>query len=116
MPAERRIVGALNLYGRDEGTFDEGTGDLAAAFASYAAVAVANADVDVGTAGLAVGLQRAQESRDVIDQANGVLVREHHCSVAAAFTELVHRSHTLHRKLRDVAQDIVDDVQRGQPR
>lgn len=116
MPVERHVVGALNLYGRDGGTFDDRTGDLATTFASYAAVAVANAGADAGTAGLAISLQRAQDSRDVIDRAKGVLMREHHCSVAAAFAELVDRSLTLHRKLRDIAQDIVDDVQHGQPR
>jgi AmiR/NasT family two-component response regulator len=36
----------------------------------------------------------------------------HHCSPDAAFDLLVRQSRDTNRKLRDIAQDIVDDVQR----
>ena len=85
---------------------------VATAFASYAAVAVANAGVYAGTATLAANLQKALESRGVIDQAKGILMREYRCSAEAAFDELVRRSNSGNRRLREIAQDIVDDVQR----
>jgi GAF domain-containing protein len=116
LPVERRTIGALNLYGRDAGRFDETTAELATAFASYAAVAVANAGVYASTATLAGNLQKALDSRGVIDQAKGVLMAQHGWSPEAAFDQLVRLSNATNRKLRDIAQDVVDDVQRSQPR
>lgn len=112
LPVEQRTVGALNIYGTGA-AFDENSAELATAFASYAAVAVANASVYASTVTLAGNLQKALESRAVIDQAKGILMREHHCSADAAFDELVRRSNAGNRRLREIAQDIVDDVQRG---
>jgi hypothetical protein len=43
LSVERRARGSLNLYGGDEATFDASTAELATAFASYVAVAVADA-------------------------------------------------------------------------
>jgi GAF domain-containing protein len=113
LPVEQRTVGALNVYGMDGTPFDESTAELARAFASYAAVSVANAGVYASTATLAENLQKALESRAVIDQAKGILMREHHYSADAAFDELVRLSNNSNRRLRGIAQDIVDDVQRG---
>jgi GAF domain-containing protein len=115
LPVQRRTIGALNLYCTDEAPFDDTTRELATAFASYAAVALANADLYASTANLAANLQRALDSRAVIDQAKGILMRDHRISPDAAFDLLVELSNTGNRKLRDIAQDIVDDVQ-GDPR
>jgi GAF domain-containing protein len=112
LPVERRTVGALNVYGTGEGPFDETTAQLATAFASYAAVAVANAGLYATTATLAGNLQKALDSRAVIDQAKGILMGRHHCSADAAFDLLVRQSSESNRKLRDIAQDVVDEVQR----
>jgi GAF domain-containing protein len=116
LPVQRRTIGALNIYGTDEAAFDDTTRELASAFASYAAVALANADLYASTANLAANLQRALESRAVIDQAKGILMRDHRISPDAAFDLLVERSSSGNRKLRDIAQDIVDDVQRDPQR
>lgn len=112
LPVQRRTIGALNIYGTDEAAFDDTTRELATAFASYAAVALANADLYASTANLAANLQRALDSRAVIDQAKGILMRDHRISPDAAFDLLVERSTTSNRKLRQIAQDIVDDAQR----
>jgi len=113
LPVEQRTVGALNVYGSGEGPFDETTAELATAFASHAAVAVSNAGLYASTATLAGNLQKALDSRAVIDQAKGVLMGRHRCSADAAFDLLVRQSSQRNRKLRDIAQDIVDEVQRG---
>jgi GAF domain-containing protein len=112
LPVPHRTVGALNIYGDENSAFDQTTAELAAGFASYAAVAVANAGLYASTAALAGHLQKALESRAVIDQAKGVVMAENHCSAQAAFDELVRRSNLSNRRLKDVAQDIVDGVQR----
>jgi GAF domain-containing protein len=92
LPVQRRTIGALNIYGADEAAFDEATSELATAFASYAAVALANADLYASTANLAANLQRALDSRAVIDQAKGILIRDHRISPDAAFDLLVQLS------------------------
>jgi GAF domain-containing protein len=112
LPLEHRSIGALNVYGRDSTPFDETTAELATAFASYAAVAVANAGLYSSTVTLAGNLQAALASRAVIDQAKGILMGRHHCSAEDAFDRLVRQSNTSNRKLHRVAQEIVDDVQR----
>ncbi|MGY1633510.1 GAF and ANTAR domain-containing protein [Geodermatophilus sp. SYSU D01186] len=115
LPVERRIIGALNLYGGDETTFDGSTAELATAFASSAAVAVANAGVHASTGTLVRNLQKALDARAVIDQAKGVLMAQHGWSPEVAFDQLVRQSNSANRKLRDIAQDVVDAAQRGQP-
>jgi GAF domain-containing protein len=113
LPVERRTVGALNVYGTGDVPFDETTAELTTAFASYAAVAVANAGRYATTGTPAGNRQKALDSSAVIDQAKGILMGRHHCSADTAFGLLVRQSSTSSRRLRDIAQDIVDGVQRG---
>jgi GAF domain-containing protein len=113
LPVQRQTIGALNMYGTDDTPFDEATQELASAFASYAAVAVANAGVYATTATLAANLQRALDSRAVIDQAKGILMGRHGMSADAAFDLLSKESQLTNRKLRDIAQDLVNEVRRG---
>jgi GAF domain-containing protein len=113
LPVQRQTIGALNVYGADDTLFDEAKQELATAFASYAAVAVANAGVYATTATLAANLQRALESRAVIDQAKGILMSRHGLSADAAFDLLSKESQLANRKLRDIAEDLVREVQGG---
>ena len=76
---------------------------------------MANASVYASTASLAANLQRALESRAVIDQTKGVLMGRHGISADAAFEMLARESQSANRKLRDIAGDLVDDVQQGGP-
>jgi len=113
LPVQHKIIGALNIYGVGDTAFDEVTVDLATTFASYAAVAVANAGLYATTANLAANLQRALDSRAVIDQAKGILMGRHGVSADAAFDLLARQSQVTQRKLREVAIDLVEEVQRG---
>jgi GAF domain-containing protein len=113
LPVQRQTIGALNVYGADDTLFDQAKQELATAFASYAAVAVANAGVYATTGTLAANLQRALESRAVIDQAKGILMSRHGLSADAAFDLLSKESQLANRKLRDIAEDLVREVQRG---
>ncbi|MDQ6909940.1 MAG: GAF and ANTAR domain-containing protein [Actinomycetota bacterium] len=100
--------GALNLYSRQECGFDEqGTAD-AQLFASQAAVVLSNA-----AALAAAGVKHAQYeealvTRDVIGQAKGILMVRQSCDADEAFNVLRRASQRANRKLRDVAQDLVD--------
>ncbi len=113
LPAQRQIIGGLNIYGTGGGAFDEQAQELATAFASYAAVAVANAGLYASTAQLAAHLQHALASRAVIDQAKGILMGRHGLSADVAFDMLAKQSQQANRKLRDIAAELVEEVQGG---
>jgi GAF domain-containing protein len=115
MPVQHRTIGALNIYATDDGAFDETAQELAVTFASYAGVAVANAGLYATTAQLAGNLQRALESRAVIDQAKGILMGRHGVSADEAFDLLSRQSQLSNRRLRDIAAEVTADVQRGHP-
>lgn len=110
LPVPQRIIGGLNMYASTLEPIDESTVELANTFASYAAVAVANAALYSTTADLAENMQKAMQSRAVIDQAKGILMAHAHTSAAEAFDTLTKLSQEQNRKLRDVAQAIVDGI------
>jgi AmiR/NasT family two-component response regulator len=83
-------------------------------FAGPAAVAVANAQVQVlaQTQRLAAQLQAALSSRAVIDQAIGVVMSRSGATAAEAFDVLRARSQNDHVKLAEVARRLVEDAVR----
>jgi GAF domain-containing protein len=104
-------TGALNIYAVGE-PFGAETRDLAVGFASYAAVAVANAAVYAGALDEAQQLRDAMHSRAVIEQAKGIIMAQLHCDANEAFTILRDNSNRANRKLRDIAQAVVDSISR----
>ena len=54
-------------------------------------------------------LQQAMESRAVIEQAKGIVMGQRRCDAQAAFDILVRMSQDANRKLREVAQALVDE-------
>jgi GAF domain-containing protein len=112
LPVQQRVYGALNIYSRSPHAFDADAVTAAESFARYAAVAVANATLYQATAALAEQMKEAMKSRAVIDQAKGILMAAHGCDSDKAFSLLVTASQRDNRKLRDIAQVIVDGVAR----
>ena len=112
MPVPQQVVGALNLYSLG-GDFDEDTLDLARTYASYSAVALANAALYGSTTRLAQQLQEAMRSRAVIEQAKGVLVAQLHLDPEDAFAHLAKASQDSNTKLRDLAVQVVARAQHG---
>lgn len=115
LPLEHRCIGALNVYGAGGGPFDPAAVQLLTAFAGYAAVAAANADIHASTETLARNLERALDSRAVIDQAKGVLMARHGITPAAAFDLLSEQSQRSNRKLRELAEELVAGTQHPAP-
>lgn len=111
LPVQQQTTGALNIYGSGGNPFDAETREVASAFAGYAAVAVANVGAYARAQNLARNLQRALQSRAVIEQAKGILMAQRGISAEAAFELLSMYSQTSNRKLRDIARDIVAAVQ-----
>jgi GAF domain-containing protein len=93
-------LGALNLYNRLPGGFDEESEQVGLLFASHAAVAFAGAQkID--------DLDRAVASRDLIGQAKGMLMERYGIDGDGAFRVLARASQSSNRLLRDVAQELV---------
>jgi len=111
LPIQEAVTGALNIYAVVSNAFDDEAVTLAQTFAGYAAVAVANAHLYATTAALAKQMQEAMVSRAVIEQAKGILMAQVHCTADQAFELLTRRSQHTNRKLRDIAQAIVDAAQ-----
>lgn len=108
LPIQEAVVGALNVYAMSAHAFDDDTMSVLETFAAYAAVALANAQLYDQTATLARQMQEAMANRAVIEQAKGIVMAERRCSPAEAFAVIAKVSQDSNRKVRDVAQALVD--------
>jgi GAF domain-containing protein len=95
-------LGALNLYSRQRHAFDDSDQAVALALAAHVAVALMAAK-EFET------LESAIASRTVIGQAEGMLMHRYALSPHEAFAVLARESQASHRKLRDIAADIVSN-------
>ena len=115
VPVQETINAGLNLYAIEAHAFDDDRArGLAPVFASYAAVAARNMHVYLSARHLAEHLDRAMQSRAVIEQAKGILMCQRKCDATEAFNMLTAASQRSNRKLRDIAQAIVNGVTGGQ--
>ena len=110
VPLQREVLAALNIYSTESDAFDDATVELASTFAAYAGVALANMHLYTAQGQVAEQLQSAMRSRAVIEQAKGVLMGQRRCTSQEAFDVLVGLSQHTNRKLRDVAQAVVDQA------
>jgi GAF domain-containing protein len=107
-----QVVGAINVYAHGKDVFDEHAAELGELFAKPAAVAVHNAQILAHALALTAQLQTALSTRPVIDQAIGLIRGRSGRSAEDALTQLRAISQTEHRKLAEVAQQIVDEAVR----
>jgi GAF domain-containing protein len=107
-----QVVGAINVYAHDKDVFDEHAAELGELFAKPAAVAVHNAQILAQARALTAQLQTALSTRPVIDQAIGLLRGRSGRSAEDACAQLRLISQREHRKLAEVAQNIVDEAVR----
>jgi AmiR/NasT family two-component response regulator len=108
-------MGALNLYASTPEPLADRAIERAQVFANYAGVAVANAALDNHTAELADQMRAAMQSRSVIEQAKGILMERLGCDADNAFSYLSKLCQRSDRKLRDIAQWLVENPSFGQP-
>ena len=94
-------LGALNLYANEPNAFTDESEHVGLLFASHAAVAFAAAKTEGN-------LRVAVATRDLIGQAKGILMERFKITGPQAFDVLVHASQVRNRKLRDVAEELVD--------
>ncbi len=106
--AGAETLGALQLYARSPAAFD-GTGRAQGLiFAAHAGMALAVARTRAMDQGRTDHLQVALVSREIIGQAQGILMERERITADQAFDLLRRSSQHLNFKLRDVAQQLVD--------
>jgi transcriptional regulator with GAF, ATPase, and Fis domain len=105
-------IGALNLYAREPAAFSEEQEQVGMMFATQASVALANAQLYDSAYRLTQQLQEALTSRAVIDQAKGILMGQSGVGAEEAFNMLRSASQSENRKLRDLAEEMVDRARR----
>ncbi len=110
VPVRQQVPAALNLYSLRAHGFGAEARGLAGEFAAHAAIAVSNMYAFDTSRKTALQLQQAMASRAVIDQAKGIIMAERRIDADQAFQVLAQASQRANRKLRDIAQEIVDAV------
>lgn len=106
------VVGALNVYAREKHAFDDRAAEIGELYAIPAAVAVENAQVLAQTQRLAARLQKALETRAVIERAVGIILSRIGGTEAEALNRLRSLSQQQHDKLSEVAQRIIEEAVR----
>ncbi len=105
--AAEGTLGALNLYSRCRGAFDEAAHAYGAVFAAHAALALAGARIHERDLATVDGLREALVTRDVIGQAKGILMATGGVDAEAAFEQLREVSQRSNRKIRQVAEVVI---------
>lgn len=101
-------LGALQLYARLPGAFSARDRAQGLIFAAHAAMALAVAQAQEVERGKMANLEAAMVSREIIGQAQGILMERERITAEQAFELLRRASQHLNLKLRDVAQELVD--------
>lgn len=101
-------IGALNFYSRHAGHFDEEKRAVAGLFAGQCSITALYWHHVNQSSGLAA----AMAYRETIEQAKGVLIATTGCSPDDAFELLRQQSQSENRKVREIAQEIVDRQKR----
>lgn len=102
-----RPVGALNIYSNTERAFGPHDQELAALFASQASGVLAEARVDMTVDEVARRLRDALSAREVIAQAQGVIMARQGISADAAYAALRQSSRNTEETVRDRAAAIL---------
>jgi GAF domain-containing protein len=101
MSAGNRPSAVLSLFRAEPDPFDDDDVAVAHILARHAAVAIASARKEAN-------LTTAVDARKLIGQAMGILMERYNLDSDRAFEVLKRYSQSTNRKLRDVAQDLID--------
>lgn len=105
------VIGALNLFGADVGTFDDADVQIVQAVADVATIGLLQERTIRRSEVLTEQLQGALNSRIVIEQAKGAIAQTHGMSVDEAFANLRGYARRTRRRLSDVAHAVVTDLE-----
>ena len=111
--ASDRPIGALNIYSRTADAFAPEDQELPSLFAAEASTLLTEASLDATDEQVASRFQQALRSREVIAQAQGVLMERTGVSEDEAFRLLRQFSVGTNTALQDRAGDVVDSTRRS---
>lgn len=97
---EGENLGAMNLYSRRAGVLNDESEHVGRLFAAHAGVAYAAARKEAD-------LDQALQTRELIGQAQGILIERHKMTGQQAFALLVAASQRRNVKVRDLAEELV---------
>ncbi len=100
LASQNRRYGSLNLYSPEHDAWEDGDLEVATVFARHASVAVASAHHEAG-------LKVAAATRNVIGQAQGILMERFEIDADRAFAVLSRLSQHRNVKLRALAEQLV---------
>lgn len=106
--AADEALGALKVYSDRRAAFPHAAEHRLRLFANQGAILVANVQSFEHAKRLSDGLREALQSRDVISTAKGILMARDGIDEETAFAMLVSVSQRENKKLREIAQDIVE--------
>jgi GAF domain-containing protein len=112
LTVDGRMLGAINAYAAERDAFGEHAVRLGVQFAGTAAVAVYHTLLLAEARESSARLQRALDSRAVIDQAIGIIRSRSGASGDEAFERLTRISQAENLKLHAVAERLVDEAVR----
>ena len=113
--ARDRPVGALNIYSRTATAFAAKEQELAAVFATEASSILTHAEVHLTDDQMTGRLQRALRTREIIAEAQGVIMERDQVGEKEAFDVMCRSSRSSGRSLREGAMDVVDSTRRHRP-
>jgi GAF domain-containing protein len=106
------VIGSINAYAKSRDAFAEHAVRLGSQFARPAAISVYNAQLLAKAQERTARLQRALDSRSVIDQAIGIIRSRSGGTAGEAFVRLTHISQSENVKLYAVADGLVEEAVR----
>jgi len=101
-------IGVINIYREQPAAWSDEDIGAAQVLASMGAGYILNANQLKAQHNLSEQLHSAIESRDLIGQAKGIIMAQAQLDSDAAFEVLRQRSQDQNRKLRDIAEEVVD--------
>lgn len=110
-PAPGEAIGALNIYAAEGEAFSPDELRTAGVIGEHAAILVGNALALVDAAQLNDQLRQAVDSREVIGVAKGIFMERQSCTRDEAIDLLRRASQRENRKLRELAEDLVERVE-----
>jgi anti-anti-sigma regulatory factor len=110
LEANNTPVGSINIYSRTASVFAPEDQDLASVFAKEASVILSDAHVDMTDRQLDDRMSLALRTRELISQAQGVIMHRDGIGEDRAYTELRRDSLQNGRPLHQRAQEVVDSA------
>ena len=106
--ANKIVLGSINLFSVEPGGLGTRDTGVVRALADVAAISIIQRDAVVRHIDTAAQLQRALDSRVLIEQAKGVLAQKHGIAVDEAFRRLRTHARNTGTRLHDTAREVVE--------